>query len=418
MRRRQMVVPGIATAALVCLSGCLRGGKPEAPAIAAECWGVAGESWVSVVKAADPDADDVSFRFRRDGGKETDWTGFVESGDELEVVHVWDEPGGHDVRAQARDGRGRLSHWSGEFAVTVVPSPGFPDKAARSIGTMVGPRAIAVTADGERMYSHGEDWIASYDVATGQRLARAYPMPGYILGIALSGDGSVLYVAGRDRLLVLDATDLAVSDSVSVGARLVGLPPGGGMVYTVCEDTLFAIDAATHAVVDTVLLPASAGLLGFSPDGERCYLTAQYRLLVVSLPSGEQESITTPLRSPSGLVVAPDEEYLYLLDESPNSLQGMHVLRTADWRFVGSPILLYDEPPDDIAVMPSGDYLLVADAAGDRIVIFRTTDFAVVGRYDVRINECRLAVSPDGRLAFATDRYNARVRVLGYNSDQ
>ena len=415
--RRVFLVVGIAD--MVCQPGCMRGGRPDTPTVDGSAWSVVGDTWQFTASAQDPDADNVSFRFRVDSEVDTGWTGYVLSGAELGVDQEWAVSGRHRVAAQARDARGGLSEWSDDCLLTVVPSPGYPDTVARSIVTPHGPDQLAVSPDGARLYvayrTEGE--VSAHVAASGELIGQASVAPWLAYDFALSADGAVLYVACLSRLLVLDARDLSVLDSVVVGARFVRAAPRGDLVYTVQEDTLFAISTATCDVVDTIALGGEAGLFGFGPDGSRCYVALSYGLLVLELPGGGQrEYAATPVRSASGLVVAPDGNYVYLLDESEYGMQGVHVFSTTDMRFVREPILLGEEPPYDVALMPSGELLLAADASGDSVVVLRVPDFTVAGSLPVQMSGAVLAVSPDGSRAFATDLHHSRIRVLGYRS--
>lgn len=69
--------------------------------------------------ATDPDDDEISFLF--DWGDETysEWIGPVDSGDEVEATHIWEEQGDYQVRVKVKDQRGVQSEWSDPLPISM-----------------------------------------------------------------------------------------------------------------------------------------------------------------------------------------------------------------------------------------------------------------------------------------------------------
>jgi len=418
-RRWSASVAGVLV--LACLVGCNRGGRPDAPTVGARAWGVVGDTFAFTLSTTDPDGDNVAFRYRPDSGQETDWTGFVESGAVLGVTCVWTQAGRHRVNAQAQDARGGLSDWSADFPLSVLPSPGYPDRVARSMDTPASNAdRLAVSPDGERLYAAstipGE--LSVFDVATGELTGRITGLPTWYCDFALSPDEDLVYLTLGSRLLVLDAVDLSVLDTVPLGFEAcgVGASPTGDRVYITADNKLRAFSTETWEVVDSFMLTDGSlnAAIRFSPDGGLGYLTARHTLLVVDLSTCELRArVPIPSRGVTELIASPDGSRVYVLDETYSSGLGVYVINTSDMSISYGPVRPGVEAANDVALMPSGEFL-IATFTGDSIAVYRTPGMSFEQSFAVPVSWGGvLAVSPDGSHAFVTSA-DGEVRVLGY----
>lgn len=71
---------------------------------------------------ADPDGDDVSFRFDWGDGNTSRWSALLPSGSAVSDTHSWVEAGAFPVRAMARDLKGLVSDWSDAHQLVVRDS--------------------------------------------------------------------------------------------------------------------------------------------------------------------------------------------------------------------------------------------------------------------------------------------------------
>ncbi len=412
---------------LTCLVSCNRGGRPDAPAVAARAWGIAGDTFEFTVSTTDPDGDNVAFRYRPDSGSETDWTGFVESGAVLGVTHVWMQAGQHRVNAQARDDRGGLSDWSADFLLSVLPSPGYPDRVVRSMDTPTrNVSRLAVSPDGERLYAvsgiPGE--LSVFDVATGELTGQITGLPTWNCDFALSPDEDLVYLGRGSQLLVLDAVDLSVFGSVPLDFYVggVGASPAGDRVYITAGSKLRAISTETWEVVDSFRLTDGdlSGIIRFSPDGGVGYLTSRHILLVVDLSTCELLArVPIPSRGPTELIVSPDGSRVYALDETYHSGLGVYVINTSDMSISYGPVRPGVDAANDVALMPSGEFLIAVFSMGDSVAVYRTRGLSFEQSFAVPVFSygAAVAVSPDGHRAFVMGPQD-RVEVLGYHADQ
>lgn len=142
------------------------------------------------------------------------------------------------------------------------------------------PSEVLVSPDGSRVYvMDSVSGVRSYNTATNTEVARAqYPGPD-ITGMAISPDGTRLYLT-QDipaAVLVVDAATLAVVTTVPVGeviAEGVGVSPSGDRLYVTAltleggSDRVVVIDTATNAVVANVgvgSLPMNVAVTSATP---------------------------------------------------------------------------------------------------------------------------------------------------------
>lgn len=271
---------------------------------------------------------------------------------------------------------------------------------------LAGVRDLAVTADGERVYTVGDGGIVSLLLMVDDRL-----LP--VSSTTVTGDPTRLAVLG-DRLLAVGSATLAMGLDHETGAldgdaTAVGGPAGA---VTVQGDTV-AIASATrlelydesltllatadgvHAggLVDLAFAPDSVDLYGVSPEGHVAgWRRAAATLLPVALLSGE-----AGLAAASGLAVSNDGETIFvagfcdhdiaILERDPAS-GGLKYRGSAH---AGDPLpgcdarggdegngedeLLFEHPyrafPTAIAVRPSDGAVILTSFLGDRASVYR-----------------------------------------------
>jgi len=80
--------------------------------------------YVFSTTAVDPDGDDVSIKFDWGDGGDSGWSGYVASGDTIFASHSYSAAGTFQVRAKAKDDKGRESGWSDTHAIAIGGSGG------------------------------------------------------------------------------------------------------------------------------------------------------------------------------------------------------------------------------------------------------------------------------------------------------
>jgi len=76
---------------------------PNKPDLDGPTTGEVGTSYMYTAKATDPDKDRVCYKFDWDDGQTSDWSSYVDSGEEYTRAHFWKTEGYYDVGAKAKD---------------------------------------------------------------------------------------------------------------------------------------------------------------------------------------------------------------------------------------------------------------------------------------------------------------------------
>lgn len=250
--------------------------------------------------------------------------------------------------------------------------------------------------------------------------------------LALSGEPVVYVALRRSRQLAVYDTglDREVARIPLGGDPLsVLLTPDERYVYVAnngadtdgSENKLMAIDTATHEV-QVIRVGREPLDLAMSRNGLRVYVSnaADQTVSVVEVGSlREQRRISTPVssageqsRGPFGIAVGPNEEWLYAADIDGNQVMVVGIESGQVTHRIDVPV-----SPRSLLLSPSGDRLYVSrfgrsgDGAGVSVIDTETNE--VVSEIDQpAASVFRLALSPDGKRLYATDRTNGQVLVI------
>jgi phospholipase C len=155
---------------------------------------------------------------------------------------------------------------------------------------LTNPFDIAATPDGTQLYvtNSGANTVSVIDSAT--NLVTSHITVGlYPHGVAVSPDGSRAYVAntgpdtgidvspgpgGSNTVSVIDVASGTVTATIDVGQapRVIAISADGSTVYVSCRDGVHAIDAASGGVTGTIPLRGVQGI-AVAPDGSAIYAT-------------------------------------------------------------------------------------------------------------------------------------------------
>jgi YVTN family beta-propeller protein len=193
---------------------------------------------------------------------------------DLDVVSV---AAGHDGRQLFVSGTGLDA---ADLAIIDVESGRVDTVAVADSESIVG--AVRVASNGRVVYVATSDSeggkLTVVDVANA-RIVGVVPTLSPIQDFALSDDGSVVYVLGRDPEDggVVDTIDTArkrVLASASIGGHPTQFELGGdgSRIYIVDVDHVAVLCTITNEIVDDIDVGAHASCVATSPDGGRLYV--------------------------------------------------------------------------------------------------------------------------------------------------
>jgi YVTN family beta-propeller protein len=204
------------------------------------------------------------------------------------------------------------------------------------------PRGVRASPDGSRLYvalsgspiappgvdertlpkaDRAADGIGVVDVRS-LRLLRVIASGTDPEQVAVSADGRWLFVANEDasRTSVVDAEAGRVVHTIAVGGEPEGvdLAPDGRHVYVTAEadGEVYVIDTATHEVVARINVGSRPRATAFLRNGALAFVTTENDGAVTVVDTARHRVVDTiaipgPLVRPMGIVVAPDERYVF-----------------------------------------------------------------------------------------------------------
>ena len=151
------------------------------------------------------------------------------------------------------------------------------------------PAEIIASADGSRLYiaAHTANRILEFDTA-GKRVLRAFDLPARPTGLALSGDGSRLYVTGGidpGKVYIIGVESGEILDTITVGhSPCTPVPaPNDSTLYVLnrFDNSMSIVDLAAGEVAMTVPMLREPVAADITSDG-------RYVIVANHLPSGDR----------------------------------------------------------------------------------------------------------------------------------
>jgi len=274
--------------------------------------------------------------------------------------------------------------------------------APESGGDYLSPAALVADAAGKRLYvaERSANQIAVFDVTAGA-VTRTIALPASPSGLALSADGSRLFVTGaapEGRLFVVDLAAGAVAATLPAGHTPMApvLSPDGAALY-VCnrfnnDVSVFDLTTQSEAARIPVLREPVAAAL--TPDGTSLFVAnhlaggaadGDYVAAMVSVIDTTSKSVAASIQLPNGSVglrgvcVSPDGAYVYVshilgrynlpttqLERGWMNTNALSIIDVADRELVNTVLLddvdLGGANPWGVACTADGAYLCVTHA--------------------------------------------------------
>lgn len=252
---------------------------------------------------------------------------------------------------------------SGSSAINVIDSTTNQVTASIPISS---PGHIAISPDGKRAYVTGGAGLVTLDTATNSVIATT-PVPGRI-AVALNASGTRAYVTAGSYLAVVDTASLSVIAQIPIPVHIathVAVSPDGSRVYVGNQDSLlYVIDATTNSIVTSISVGNFIGEVAVHPAGTFVYAALINSNTVAVIDSASNTIVAqVPVGpgctycGPSTVAVDPLGEFVYAPAQGNFVL---YTIRTSDHAVVGTapPTGNY---PISSAIHPDGKRLYVTN---------------------------------------------------------
>ena len=225
-------------------------------------------------------------------------------------------------------------------ATLAVPALLIPSIPVTSFSADSVPVDIAYTTDSNSVYIASRDGTvySVTDITSSQTIATAtsaIPFPQSI-AIGNTPNGQTAYIGSSSTgngvyYMPVPANtplhQIPFSDYSNVNIQGIAIAPNGLTVYAVGDDSLYnkallyVIDTGSNMITDTIDLPSGSGPTGIvvSPDGNYLYITDQSNNDVIVIPTNNLSNISTfsSPNSPIALAITSDSKGLYVANGNP-----------------------------------------------------------------------------------------------------
>jgi DNA-binding beta-propeller fold protein YncE len=223
-------------------------------------------------------------------------------------------------------------------ATLAVPALLVPSIPVTSFSNTSFPRDIAYTTDSNSVYITGGDGnvYSVTDITSSQTVATAtsaipFPAP---IAIGNTPNGQTAYIGSGEAghgvyympVPANNPTPIPATVDPNIGIRAIAIAPDGLTAYAVALNVntnagiLYVIDTASNIVTDslTIATPISfpTGIV-ISPDGNYLYITDNSKADIIVIPTNNLSNITTfTSADPIALAITPDSKELYVTNTS------------------------------------------------------------------------------------------------------
>lgn len=243
----------------------------------------------------------------------------------------------------------------------------------------------------------GDNKVSKIDVSGSHMLSATIPVGNTPHGIAVTPDGSKVYVtnSGDKTVSVIDANTNTVTATINVDNYPFGIVASldGSTVYVANNgtNTISVIDVATDKVVNTYTVGTGPYGLTFSPDGYLLYVSNQFdnTVSILVANSGSIYKTVSVGNSPRGLVSSKDGKTVYVANNSSNNVSLIDVETFSVSNFsVGN-------APFDIEVSNDDKYVFVTNTGSSSVTMYETSNYNLVLTYSMPSPK-GLSIHPNG----------------------
>ncbi len=311
---------------------------------------------------------------------------------------------------------------------TAVPSPSVQAPAVVSlqvpsvVGTIKGvgrePEGIAVAPDNRTVYVADQGAKALFFVDATSKKVSSLPVPNTPRFLALSKDGSRLYVSmfendfSANAMAVIDTAKRTVITSVKTGPRPFepAIAPDGRVWLPIHNGARVEIyNAQTLARESQISVPPNPHWIDFTPDGTRAFTSdhESSKVSVIDTTSLKVLSNISVGRSPHSVAITPDGKTVVVTNYDVNTVEtyDTKTLKRTQRYTVG-------KLPQAVMVSSDGVHAYVVNEGSDTLSVLNLKSRKVAATVKVGDSPRVVALSPDGLRLYVTAGRDGAITVL------
>jgi YVTN family beta-propeller protein len=311
---------------------------------------------------------------------------------------------------------------NGQLSTTVtVTVPVVPEVITTSASYGTGSYPTGLVVSGTKIYvaNASGNSISVIDRTTGA--VKKISVAGSPKALALSSDGTRVYVGAKNKVSVINTVTDTVAGTVTLnGGQIYGIEfsPDGKRAYVANSGsgTISVLDAtkAVPSVVATITVGREPRGIAVSADGTRAYVTNWGAKSLSVIDTVNNRVVGSPIAlgtDPFGVVASADGSRVYVANHGSGTVSVINPNAAApvlDTVSVGT-------QPMDLVLSRDGSVLFVANGR-DTVSVIGTATNTVTGTVAIdtrpETNSHRISISPDGKQIYITDTADNAVRVL------
>jgi YVTN family beta-propeller protein len=296
--------------------------------------------------------------------------------------------------------------------------------ATIQIGDSSNPVAICALNSGEYVYV-SDSWGDVYVIRTNSNtVVDMIPIGNWCsLGICADIADAHVYVSctptsGGGGVAVINTADNTVESMISLGMESMAeglcILPGQNFLYVASSygDRVFVVDTETLQAVDSIAVGGDPTGICASPSGDYVYVTNKMDNTVSVIRTSDNTVIAVRDvgYDPTAVCCTPDGAYAYIANGAGTG--SVSVLRTSDNQVIKT-INAASYSESIAPLMPSSDYIYVADTNAESVSIISVADQDVVMTVGVGWRPDALCSVPSRNFVYVANNVSGDVTVLG-----
>jgi len=320
-------------------------------------------------------------------------------------------------------GTGNSYTWTNDTPTIGLPASGTGNIAAFTAvnnGPVPVTATVTVTPQPSPGYAYIDFFLSGtvnvINTQTGAVVAANLPVGTSPAGVAISPDGSKVYVAntGSSSISVIDIATNTVTTTIAGGSKPYSLvvTPDGSRIYAsdLGNNSVTVINTATGQIIgNPIKVGNQPENICVTPDGNTVYVinSVDGTVSVISTLVNAVIATITNVNSPGNMCISRDGKQLYVTNGALNTVS---VISTATNTITATIPVGYE--PFGIAISPDGGRLYVCNINNSTVSIINTATNTVFVSVGVNSGQNGIAVSSDGRRVYLLSSVSQTMSVI------